>query len=156
MDVDLVKEASLFVLKGMPHKPFLCLPLSALLYAVLKDNHGLEPQLVTGDLTFKNDYIFKQDFSVVAEEQPKFKLWAGHAWVELDNHIIDLSFFRTLYSDQFTKSYKEELLEFWGKGRGILITPNREIKEAQMKYHPKDILADDLVTAIIKGMDALI
>ena len=52
------------LLKDIPYRPFLCLPMSAILYAILKDNHQIEFRLVTGNLSYNGQYIFKQKFSI--------------------------------------------------------------------------------------------
>jgi hypothetical protein len=58
-----ITHASVNILKAIPSKPFLCLPMSALLYADLNDNHGIHARMVTGNLLYQGNYIFKQDFS---------------------------------------------------------------------------------------------
>lgn len=97
--VQLIKE----ILANVPYKPFFCLPLSALLYANLKDNHNINTRFVTGNLLYKKGIIFKQDFSLSDARDGIYREWSGHAWVEMEDLIFDLSFFRTLYSDNFNK-----------------------------------------------------
>jgi hypothetical protein len=67
------------LLANIPSKPFFCLPLSAMFYALLMDNHQIDAKIVTGNLSYMNDFIFKQDFSLSESDHGKFKLWAGHA-----------------------------------------------------------------------------
>jgi hypothetical protein len=152
MDIKVVTNEALDILKNIPYKPFMCLPMSALLYAMLKDKHSLNPQLVTGDLSFGDNFIFKQDFSLKTGDHSTFKLWAGHAWVELDGYVFDLSFFRSLYSSEFIKPYKNDLINILGTGRGLMVCAGREIAEVRLKYHPVDILEDDMATGILQGM----
>jgi len=87
MNIEIIKHAAIDVLKNTPYKPFLCLPMSAVLYAMLKDNHGVDAKLITGDLTYKNHYIFNQNFSIRSEVSNSLKYWAGHAWVEVRLHL---------------------------------------------------------------------
>lgn len=144
------------VLAGTPYKPFLCLPMSAILYAILKDKYSANPKLVTGNLKYKNDFVFKQDFSIQDATSETYQLWAGHAWVEIDNLICDLSFMRTLYSVQFTKSYKTELIELLGEGKGCLILTANDYSNTLLKYEKIDYLSDDLATGIIRGTKQLL
>ena len=143
------------VLKNLPNKPFLCLPLSALFYVLLKDNHNVESQLVTGNLFYKDNVIFKQDFKIENVNADKLIDWSGHAWVELDNQIFDLSFFRTLYSDQFSKPCKKELIQYYGEGRGCIIGSPQELKNDGLSYQAIDCLQDTTATSILKGIKKL-
>ena len=151
-----IQSAAIEVLKNVPHRPFFCLPLSALLYANLKDNHAIDAKLVTGHLSFKGQFIFKQDFELAKGDHSEFKLWGGHAWVEVENTIWDLSFFRSLYSPKFTRPYRNELLHIFGTGKGILALPGRKLAEAEFEYHPVEVLTDELATSIIQGIDKLL
>lgn len=152
----IIQKISLDILKAIPHKPFLCLPLSALLYANLKDAHGVDAKLVTGDVTYKDKFIFKQDFKISNGDYSKFKLWGGHAWVEVEGSLWDLSFFRTLYSEKFTKPYKQELIQFFGLNKGLLAFSGRKLEEINFEYHPVEILSDTVATGIIQGIEALL
>lgn len=151
--IKLVQTEALDVLTNMPNKPFFCLPMSALLYALLRDKHGLDAYLITGDLTYRGQYVFKQDFSITKGDHSVFKTWAGHAWVEVDGFVWDLSFFRTLYSKEFNKPYMEQLIALFGTGRGLLAVPGREVENTGLKYHAIDTLSYDLATGIIKGIE---
>jgi hypothetical protein len=156
INLPLIQSVAVNVLKQIPHRPFFCLPLSALFYAELKDNHGIDAKLVAGSLTYKGQFIFKHDFELSNGDHTKFKLWGGHAWVEVENMLWDLSFFRSLYSPKFNKPYKTELLQFFGIGRGLMAIEGREIAEIKLDYHPIEFLSDDFATGIIKGIDTML
>lgn len=151
-----LKSAINEALTNIPHAPFLCLPLSAILYALLKDQHGIESSLVTGSLSFKDMSIFKPDFSISGTNNTSLQIWAGHAWVELDGFIIDLSLFRTIYSDSFTKPCKNELISKFGLGRGAIIASRQTMKDDGLLYAPAETLTDDDATGIIKGTQQLL
>ena len=151
----ILEKAVIDVLKYTPYRPFLCLPLSALLYVILKDKHGLDPKLTTGNLKFKEQYIFKQDFKITDAKQGVFTEWAGHAWVEIENVICDLSFFRTLYSAEFKRLYKRQLVDAFGEGRGCLIFEKDKIAPGELSYQGMDFLEDETITAILKGFPYL-
>lgn len=155
MDFELIKKEAVEVLKNIPYKPFLCLPMSAAFYAMLKDNHGIEAKLITGNLLFEEQYIFKQDFSINKIDSEKFKEWSGHAWVEIEDYICDLSFFRSLYSERFTKPCKRRLIDIFGQGKRLLIADARDMRQFGLRYQGIDVLKDDVATGIIKGMDQL-
>lgn len=156
MNHDILKDVVLDVLKHTPYKPYLCLPLSALLYCKLKDDHNIDAKLVTGDLAYKGEFIFKQDFKISQAKNGVLQEWAGHSWVEIENFICDLSFFRTLYSDEFTRPYRNELIEIYGEGRGCLIFEKKDAHFVHLSYTPIDYLSDDMATGIINGFKDLI
>lgn len=154
MDLDLLKNAVTEVLGNTPNRPFTCLPMSAILYAILKDNLGIEAKVTTGNLLYNGQHLFKQDFSITEAKDNELQYWTGHAWVEVEGMICDLSFFRTLYSDTFAKPYKRDLIELFGKGRGCLIAPVAGVPF--LNYEPLEYLHDDIATGIIKGFETLL
>jgi len=154
--LETVKGAINEALRGMPHAPFLCLPLSAALYAILKDKHGIESSIVAGNLSFKSTIIFQHDFSISGTTNASLQYWAGHAWVELNGSIIDLSLFRTLYSDSFTKPCKNEIISMFGKGRGAIIASPQVLQGDGLIYTPVEALTDEDATGIIKGIPQLL
>jgi hypothetical protein len=151
----IIRHTIIGVLKHIEDKPFLCLPLSALLYATLKDEHKLNPKLITGNLLFEDEFIFKQDFSLYKADET-FKKWSGHAWVQIDDVIYDLSFFRTLYSTSFTKPCKNKLLNIFGERRGCLGGTPEQMNLLGLHYVRIDYLSDELATKIIKGIPSLL
>ena len=153
--LELLHTIALDILRYIPSKPFLCLPMSAMLYAVLKDEYNFETQLVTGNLSYKSQFIFKQDFSIPSSQDDTFFEWGGHAWVQIEDSICDLSFFRTLYSDKFTKPCKPELIQTFGQGRGFFIASRNQLHEMGFSYETIDYLSDDIASGIIKGFEKL-
>ena len=156
MNAEILKEVVTDILRNIPYRPFLCLPLSATLYAILKDNYNIDARFVTGDLSYKGGYIFKQDFKISDAKDNTYQDWEGHAWVEIGDLICDLSFFRTLYSDKFTKPFKQELIARFGEGKGCLIATQTQMNLSGLSYCPIDYLSDDQATGIIKGFDSLL
>ena len=150
-----LNEAVLKTLKCFPHRPFLCLPLSATIYAILKDDFGVEVRLVTGDLAYDDSVIFKQDFKIEEASVEQLRFWSGHAWVEFEDYILDLSFFRTLYSVQFQKSCKSELIAQFGKGRGAIFGSREQLQMDKLFYRSVDNLKDETANSIIKGVKEL-
>lgn len=156
VNLPLLKKTCLEILTNMPHRPFLCLPLSAALYAFLKDRHNIDSKIVTGNLYFEDKCIFKQDYKISEATDGVFREWAGHAWVEIEDLVCDLSFFRTLYSQNFTKPFKDKLVERFGVGRGAIIATRAQLKIDGLRYEAIDTLSDDIATGIIKGVPQLL
>lgn len=156
MDQKQLLEIIRSILTAIPYRPFLCLPMSATLYAILKDNHNVDAKIVTGDLLYNNDYIFKHDFSILNAKNNTYQEWSGHAWVEIEDLICDLSIFRTIYSDKFTKPCKQALIKYFGEGRGCLVASQQQLSSCGLTYNAVEYLADDLATGIIQGFDSLL
>ncbi|MCF3109570.1 hypothetical protein LL912_12385 [Niabella sp. CC-SYL272] len=156
MDNQTLQEVVTEVLRIVPQRPFLCLPMSAMLYTVLKDRSLAEASLVTGDLYYKGNPIFKQDFSIKDAKDGIPETWGGHSWVKADGLIVDISFFRTLYSDKFTKPFKLNLIAEFGQGRGCLIVDEQHLPGYILQYRQVEVLDDDLATGIIKGYKQLL
>jgi hypothetical protein len=76
--------------------------------------------------------------------------------VEIEGTIWDLSFLRTLYSEKFTKSYKNDLLKMWGSNQKMIISNTPEISGKNMQYHPVDTLSDEMATWIIRGIGQML
>lgn len=155
MDIQILKEVVTEILNEVPSRPFFCLPMSAMLYAVLKDNSLADPLLITGNLSYKEHIIFKQDYQIKEVKNGSFSTWSGHSWVKVDGLIVDLSFFRTLYSKAFTKPFKKELIAVFGQGRGCLIIEEQDSPIDILIYRQIDVLDDELATGILKGYEQL-
>jgi len=147
------------IFNNIPSIPFLCLPMSAVLYIKLKENLNLKPKIATGNLYFKKECLFKQDYSIV-ERINSFNDfiiddWSGHCWVELDDIIIDISIFRTIYSDKFTKICKTEILNTLGKNKGCLIEKKGN-NLFGFEHQAIEYLNDDIVNGILNGIKYLL
>lgn len=152
--VNLIKK----VLNLMPPKPFFCLQLSAMLQEELR-MAGLSPNFIAGDLHYENEIIFKMNYSIneLAGQSDCIKSeWDGHAWLEIDNSIIDLSIFRTIYSDKFHKKCKNKIIDKVGTGRGCLIIFDKYQNETSFKYFSKEELKQEVIDGILKGVPSIL
>lgn len=64
MKANLLTDMISDILRNIPNRPFLCLLMSAIMYAILKDNDNIQSNFISGSLSFKDEIIFKQDFSI--------------------------------------------------------------------------------------------
>jgi hypothetical protein len=139
------------VLNKIPRKPRLCVPISAVLYAILKDDFDVDAKLVTGDLSYDGESIFKQDFSIINAQPNTLQLWGGHAWVEIEGLVCDGSIFRTLFSDEFTKPCKKELVSKFGNFQDYLIASKSDMFKLGLSYNAIEYIDDNFVGGIIAG-----
>lgn len=155
IDTEVLTSVIRETLTVLPPAPLMCLPMSAFLYAKLCDENGHNAALMTGNLFFGGDLLFKQDFSVDGAQTDELKDWGGHAWVEVGGLICDLSFFRTLYSGEFNRPYKTALIETFGTRRGALVGTAEQLQQDGFTYQGIDRLKDETATGIIKGIEHL-
>ncbi len=145
-------DAIKMILELTPKRPFLCLQLSAMLYAEL-EKFNLKPKLITGSLSYKNELLFNIDYSLNNTNTDSAVItgdWGGHAWIELDDLIIDLTICRTIYSDKFNKKCKTEIIQRMGEGRGCLII-DKSNNLTGFEYITQEELNDQIINGILKG-----
>jgi hypothetical protein len=153
------KDACNSILTLFAYKPFLCTSMSVCLFAGLEhDFPDRSLKIKTGDLLYGDCIIFKQNYAFAQDESNVIKAeWDGHCWVELDDrYIIDISLFRTIYSDNFTKSCKQDILNAFGLKRGLLIVDKQDaefINSFPLKYIEHNILHDKIIDGILKAVD---
>lgn len=85
MNIQILQEVVTDILRNTPYRPFLCLPLSAILYATFKDKYNVNPEFVTGNLFYKKEYIFKRDFSISGSNEKIYQNWVaivGWKWID--------------------------------------------------------------------------
>lgn len=145
------------ILEVVPNRqPFCCLGLSAMLYAELEKVH-LKPKLVAGSLSYKNELLFKMDYSLISEISSNkssnviSREFGGHAWIELENRIIDISIFTTVYSDKFNKKCKNEIVQKFGVNTEYLIIDKSD-NQTGFEYQRIEDLNDIIITGVLKGM----
>jgi len=151
------KDAYNNILIFFANKPFLCTQMSASLLAALKRYFPDRSfKIKTGDLLYNNCILFKQNVdlnSLVQKENSVIKAeWDGHCWVELDDrYILDISIFRTVYSDAFTKSCKQEILDTFGFGHGFLVI-DKQHPDPSLRYIERSVLHDNIIDGILKAV----
>ena len=144
------------VLKFFKKEPFLCTFMSACLLANLKHIFPDRSfKISTGDLLYKNYTLFKQNFDINMQEPDGNNVinteWDGHCWIELgDMYIIDVSLFRTIYSDAFTKPCKQDILNTFGTEQGCRIINKQNY--CPFKYIDHNVLQDGVINGILKAV----
>jgi len=144
------------ILKYFKNKPFLCTFMSAALLSNLERIFlDRSFKITTGDLLYKDCILFQQNIDLNLHMSGENNVinteWDGHCWVELDNkYIIDISLFRTIYSDAFTKPCKQDILDTFGVGRGCLIMNKQHCEP--FSYVRRNVLQDGIIDGILKAV----
>ncbi|MGL6194446.1 MAG: hypothetical protein ACRC2T_06440 [Thermoguttaceae bacterium] len=145
------------ILQLFEKKPFLCTPMSAALLAELEYSFPERSfKIKTGDLLYDDCILFKQNFDLnllIPDENNTIKTeWDGHCWVEFDNrYIIDISLFRTIYSDAFTKPCKKDILSKFGTDGGCLII-DKQNPEFLFRYIEHNELQKNIIDGILQSV----
>ena len=130
-----------------------CTIMSAYLCALLTDEYKLPAVTVAGDLIVSGITAFQTDIKIQQPNRPDTILddWQGHCWVEIGGLICDVSICRTADLSSDDSNLKAFIHSKFGKGKGLIAFPVQNAIELDMIYNPKEVLADDIITAIIKS-----
>ena len=142
------------ILEHCPSVAGACASMSAMWTALLRDRLNLPAYCVAGDLLARGQVVFG-DKATIADLKATFQRstpdWDGHCWVVLGDYIADISVFRTAYSDYSPPQLQRVILESFGEGRGLFLSPEREVGDFGLKYVPRFVLPDDQVSALVRG-----
>lgn len=151
-----LKEVIEEVLRKLPVKAFNCGLSSALLGAVILDNSSIPVSVICGHL----DYFTKRIFTCYilipysTENISINEIWDGHCWVEINNLIIDISIFRTVYNGKVPNDLFDKIISQFGKGRGALLGSPKEIQKLGFNYIPCYGLTQDQISGLIRGINS--
>lgn len=160
-ELDRVIEAGRKVLDIFPHRPFCCTYMSAYWAAILRDNFNIPAHVVVGSLTFKQRKIFGGDFTAKSLNDAFLNSDTPnnldvHCWIIIGDHIGDISFFRTAYSQNTNKWLKSETINTFGEGRGIILGTSEQLLQNALTYNPIYILTDMQITGLCKATELII
>lgn len=152
-DTSPISQVSLKVLNDIPRGFGKCTIMSAYLCALLTDGHKLPAVAVAGDLIISGKSAFQTDIRIQQPNQGDIILddWQGHCWVEIGGFICDVSICRTADLSPDKSNLKAFIHSKFGKGRGLIAFPVQSAIDEGMIYSPKEVLADDIITTIIKS-----
>lgn len=152
-DVQKIHKLSKQILELFPYRPFCCAYMSALLVDFARQE-GLTCYLVAGSLDFKGKRLFVYEDSI--ESSNIIPDWTGHCWVVLNNTIIEISLFRTAYSQHAPQWLNALIIEQFGEGKGVIIADYVKMSEYGFSYQPEYIFTEQQIEGISKAADLLI
>ena len=150
-----LKEIVDEVLRKVPANAFNCAILSGLLGAIINDHSTIPVSVISGHLDYFSKRIFNC-FRPIPYSTDKNELWDGHCWVELNNLIIDISIFRTIYYGQVPTDLHDNIVNRFGEGRGALVGAPHEIQRNGFVYTPCYCLTQDQISGLVLGAERLI
>jgi hypothetical protein len=134
-----------------------CLYMSALLAAMMNDQFSVETRFVTGSLSVAGYTIFAHNpiKPKLTKKSDVIEQWDGHAWVELDDLIFDLSVFRTVFSTASTSRIQSLFEARFDRGSAYLVGQKNKLIEMGVVYTPLELLSDDDATIFIQNADRM-
>ncbi|HIF9066903.1 TPA: hypothetical protein ACX6Q5_002497 [Photobacterium damselae] len=130
-----------------------CLYMSAMLAAIMNDHLHVEARFMTGSLSVAETKIFSHQpiKPILSQMKGVVGEWDGHAWVEVDDLIIDLSLFRTVFS-QIASPRIQSLFEArFDRGTTYLVGQKQKLIKMGVEYAPLELLSDDDATIFIQN-----
>ena len=157
-DLVFLKEAAIEVLKIVPANAFNCAMLSGLLGAIISDHSNIPVAVITGHLDYSSRRLFNcsRPFPYSTDKKEINEVWDGHCWVELNNLIIDISIFRTIYYGQAPVDLYNEIMTKFGEGRGALLCSANEMMNQGFNYIPCYSLTNDQISGLVPGAQTII
>ncbi|MGC0833779.1 hypothetical protein [Pantoea agglomerans] len=151
--IEEIESVMHFVLNKSNKKEGACLYMGAMLYSLIHENFHLTPKFVAGSLRLNKDLIFSHEpiLPVMTAGQDFSGYWGGHAWVEIENYILDPSFFYTIYSDATPSKLQEKVKKTFNGRFDFLIGSRTRLEESGLFYKPYEELSDYDATTLIKS-----
>lgn len=130
-----------------------CLYMSAMLAAMMNDHLSVETRFVTGSLSVAESKIFAHQpiKPILSQKEGVIGKWDGHAWVEVDDLIIDLSLFRTVFSKVASPRIQSLFEARFERGTAYLVGQKHKLIEMGVEYTPLELLSDDDATIFIQN-----
>jgi hypothetical protein len=133
-----------------------CLYHSALLYATLRDNTDINPRFIVGSVKILDKYVFKLDTKISFNFEKNFSIqWDGHAWVEIDNLIIDLSLFKSIKHLNSDNIFHKHIYKYFNGIPNFLIISKEKLEQYKISYIAHNELSDNDATILINSIDYL-
>ncbi|AGR00055.1 hypothetical protein MW374_004521 [Vibrio parahaemolyticus] len=130
-----------------------CLYMSAMLVAMMNDHLPVEIRFVTGSLSVAESKIFALQpiKPILSQKEGVIGKWDGHVWVEVDDLIIDLSLFRTVFSKAASPRIHSLFEARFERGTAYLVGQKHKLLEMGVVYTALELLSDDDATIFIQN-----
>lgn len=134
-----------------------CLYMSALLVAIITDHLSRDARFVTGSLEVSGSTIFSHTpiKPKLTQNLHVIEQWDGHAWVELDDFIFDLSIFRTVFSRASPPRIQSLFEARFHRDTAYLVGQKCKLIEMEMKYTALEQLSDVEATTLIQSANKM-
>lgn len=157
-DLAFLKEAVIEVLRKVPANAFNCAMLSGILGAIISAHSNIPVAVIAGHLDYSSRRLFNcsRPFPYATNKKEINEEWDGHCWVELNNLLIDISIFRTIYYGQVPEDLYNEIVIKFGEGRGALLSSANEMINQGFNYIPCYSLTNDQISGLVLGAQTVI
>jgi hypothetical protein len=151
--IESLKKLCKDVLEMLPPQPFTCAFMSAAFVEQARQE-GIPAYLVAGSLAFKDKMLFRYD--PIIEQKDILEKWSGHCWVILNDVIVELSLFNTIYSNQSPIWLTDLFTGFSSKQKNFMVATISEMESMELVYTPKYIFNDRKISGLLNSIEQII
>ena len=122
--IEQLKTTANHLMTNVPPKFGDCVTLSCLWHRVYSVDYDVVPRVVCGDLIVNGEpaFVLKEPIPMPGADQALIiDAWDGHAWLEIDGLIGDLSLFRTAAALSDDHPIRTSLEGHYGTGKGMML-----------------------------------
>lgn len=142
------------ILDHCPPVPGACAHMTAVWVSLVRDRTKLPAYQVAGDLLVDGHMAFGSDADAVqiaSSFSSSQSAWDGHCWLAVGDHIGDLSIFRTAYALSNRSRLRATIIRHFGKGRGLMLFPERDLHRVELQYVPKYVVTKAQIDSLVLG-----
>ncbi|MCW8469415.1 hypothetical protein OQJ19_01930 [Fluoribacter gormanii] len=152
-DIKVLQKCCREVLEMLPPQPFECAFLSASLVECARQA-GISSYLAAGSLTLNRRRLFTYD--PIIEHKNIVENWSGHCWVIFNDAIVEISLFRTSYSEKSPTWLKNMIITNFGEQRGAIIASISEMEKMGLSYTPEYVFNDLQLSGLLNHVEQII
>ncbi|WP_435254278.1 hypothetical protein [Tenacibaculum sp. A30] len=143
-DYETIIEYSSFIIQNTKNIAFNCANISALIKAVITDNHNIPAKMIAGHFNYQGKRLFNCTSNIPFDYSKKVlnEIWDGHCWVQIEDYILDLT---------ITKSSKISFPQL--KKEHILFESIENLRNNEIIYTPVFTIEDKVIDGLIKGFN---
>lgn len=113
--------------------------------------------VVAGTLSVENVPVFGGIAAIPAGTFSRTDLdWDGHVWVMVGAYIVDVSIFRTAYSQHAPARLAKHVDLFFGPNKGLYVDQWKRTRQMGFRYELRYVLSEAEVTGLMRGAFHLI
>ncbi|MEQ3442626.1 hypothetical protein ABMY47_13795 [Pseudoalteromonas sp. BZP1] len=134
-----------------------CLYMSSLLFSMINEHLPVEAFLVTGSLSVGGYKVFTHSpiKPQLTQKSGVIGQWNGHAWVEVEDIIFDLSIFRTVFAPSTSDHIQRTFEDRFNRDTAYLVGQKSKLIEMGIEYRPLEQLFEDDATIFIQSSEKM-
>ncbi|WP_370397898.1 hypothetical protein [Tenacibaculum dicentrarchi] len=135
-DFDTIISYSNGLIKESKKIEFNCATMSAVLKAMITDNHNIPAIMFAGHFDYKSKRIFNCKKNIPYDSSKKIinEIWDGHCWIQIADYILDITIVKTMNHKNNNIISSEIIFDKIDnlKNKEIIYTPIFKIEDNQI------------------------